>query len=510
MFLNLTSKVFLTLWLPEERYCVMLIHITIFNLIFIFSIMNRNAAFREYSEHFDSLLPDQDSLLIQLCEHLFNSGFVFVDSTENELETGGWVIRDFFDQEAEVLRSLVPRKLYMGFTEYIKKYNWPAEVLQQKLSLRIQKAFDKLAKGKHHHFNIRYNISRGLRQQDPHPLYELLLYIETYYSLVLGGETKEREDKGSEFPKTNFKIEDLKKLRNQIQERLEGRELVKNFMKHIAKIRGVSVESLVPEEKKERKNSPIKFLRPSQLIPNEDKRSIPNVIRSPNSRKNFIVDKLGINSKPTEDQYELSEITLEPDLEPNIPTTKKKLTTTKNDADENLEENTFETGIVEEPKLEVKGNYQLNEENDSESETKLGPSTVTTVNQLLNFKEDEEDVDFKENDLGLISADSNLTDVVFGGEKITQDALEKFIREFPDSAIRFLLKRSLDGKPLSLDIESVHFSWEKRGMSRARLKKILLKLMEWQEVPDLPILDLLKILKERIYEVSQKRKSQVL
>ena len=217
--------------------------------------MRRNTAFREYSEHFDSLLPDQDSLLIQLCEHLFNSGFVFVDSTENELETGGWVIRDFFDQEAEVLRSLVPRELYMGFTEYIKKYNWTTEVLQQKLSLRIQKAFDKLAKGKHHHFNIRYNISQGLRQQETHPLYDLLLYIETYYSLVLDGETTEREEQEGEpdFSKTNFKIEDLKQLRNQIQERLEGRELVKGFLKHIAKKRGVSVESLNPVIKQERK-----------------------------------------------------------------------------------------------------------------------------------------------------------------------------------------------------------------------------------------------------------------
>ena len=103
--------------------------------------MHRNAAFREYSEHFDSLLPDQDSLLIQLCEHLFNSGFVFVDSSVNELEAGGWVIRDFFDQEAEVLRRLVPRERYVGFTDYVKKYNWPAEILQQKLSQRIQKAF---------------------------------------------------------------------------------------------------------------------------------------------------------------------------------------------------------------------------------------------------------------------------------------------------------------------------------------------------------------------------------
>ena len=173
--------------------------------------MHRNATFREYSEHFDSLLPDQDSLLIQLCEHLFKSGFVFVDASENELEAGGWVIRDFFDQEAEVLRTLVPRERYVGFIDYVKQFNWPAEILQKKLSQRIQKSFDQLAKGKHHHFNIRYNISYGLREQEKHPLYDFLLHIETYYSLVLGGETLEQEHQEEEpdFSKTNFKIEDL-------------------------------------------------------------------------------------------------------------------------------------------------------------------------------------------------------------------------------------------------------------------------------------------------------------
>jgi hypothetical protein len=94
--------------------------------------MHRNATFREYSEHFDSLLPDQDSLLIQLCEHLFNSGFVFVDASVNELEAGGWVIRDFFDQEADLLCTLVPRERYVGFIDYVKQFNWPAEILQKK------------------------------------------------------------------------------------------------------------------------------------------------------------------------------------------------------------------------------------------------------------------------------------------------------------------------------------------------------------------------------------------
>jgi len=469
--------------------------------------MHRNANFREYSEHFDSLLPDQDSLLIQLCEHLFKSGFVFVDASENELEAGGWVIRDFFDQEAEVLRTLVPRERYVGFIDYVKQFNWPAEILQKKLSQRIQKSFDQLAKGKHHHFNIRYNISYGLREQEKHPLYDFLLHIETYYSLVLGGETLEQEDQEEEpdFSKTNFKIEDLKQLRSQVRERLEGRELVKGFLKHIAKKRGVSVESLNPVIKQERKNSPIKFLRPSQLNPTAEKRTAPDVAEILIAEeKNDILDKLDISSTLTEDQNELSEFPLEPDLETDIAETAEVLIESKKAEEGIFEEETVASQTIEDAAVEVEEDDELKEKNNYEPETEADSSTVTTADLLLNFEEDEEDQEIEEDDSGLILVDSDETDVVFGGEKISKAALEKFIRQYPDSTLRFLLRRSLEGRPLSAEIEAIYYSWEKRGLSRGRLKKYLLKLMEWPEVPDLPILDLLQSLKDRIYEDSQK------
>ncbi len=468
--------------------------------------MHRNATFREYSEHFDSLLPDQDSLLIQLCEHLFKSGFVFVDASENELEAGGWVIRDFFDQEAEVLRTLVPRERYVGFIDYVKQFNWPAEILQKKLSQRIQKSFDQLAKGKHHHFNIRYNISYGLREQEKHPLYDFLLHIETYYSLVLGGETLEQEDQEEEpdFSKTNFKIEDLKQLRSQVRERLEGRELVKGFLKHIAKKRGVSVESLNPVIKQERKNSPIKFLRPSQLNPTAEKRTAPDVAEILIAEEiNDIVDKMDISSTLTEDQNELSEFPLEPDLETDIAETAEVLIESKKSEEGIFEEETVASQTIEDTTVEVE-EEELKEKNNYEPETEADSSTVTTADLLLNFEEDEKDEEIEEDDSGLILVDSDETDVVFGGEKISKSALEKFIRQYPDSTLRFLLRRSLEGRPLSAEIEAIYYSWEKRGLSRGRLKKYMLKLMEWPEVPDLPILDLLQSLKDRIYEDSQK------
>ena len=154
--------------------------------------------------------------------------------------------------------------------------------------------------------------------------------------------------------------------------------------------------------------------------------------------------------------------------------------------------------------LKKKGEEELKEKNNYEPETEADSSTVTTADLLLNFEEDEEDEEIEEDDSGLILVDSDETDVVFGGEKISKSALEKFIRQYPDSTLRFLLRRSLEGRPLSAEIEAIYYSWEKRGMSRGLLKKFLLKLMKWQEVPDLPILDLLQSLRDRIYEDSQK------
>ena len=332
------------------------------------------------------------------------------------------------------------------------------------------------------------------------------MHIETYYSLVLGGETLEQEDQEEEpdFSKTNFKIEDLKQLRSQVRERLEGRELVKGFLKHIAKKRGVSVESLNPVIKQERKNSPIKFLRPSQLNPTAEKRTAPDVAEILIAEeKNDIVDKLDISSTLTEDQNELSEFPLEPDLETDIAETAEVLIESKKSEEGIFEEETVASQTIEDTTVEVE-EEELKEKNNYEPETEADSSTVTTADLLLNFEEDEEDEEIEEDDSGLILVDSDETDVVFGGEKISKSALEKFIRQYPDSTLRFLLRRSLEGRPLSAEIEAIYYSWEKRGLSRGRLKKYMLKLMEWPEVPDLPILDLLQILKDRIYEDSQK------
>ena len=219
--------------------------------------------------------------------------------------------------------------------------------------------------------------------------------------------------------------------------------------------------------------------------------------------KTDIVGNMDDNSTLTEDQNDLSEFSIEPDLGPAEVVTAEELIESKKAEEGIFEEETVASQTIEDAEVEVGETDALKERisKKSESEVKTDPSTVPVADLQSDMDEDEE---IEEDDSGLRQVDSEETDVVFGGEKITPSAVEKFIRQYPDSTLRFLFRSSLDGRPLSAEIEAIYYSWEKRGLSRGRLKKYLLKLMEWPEVPDLPILDLLQSLKDRIYEDSQK------
>ncbi|MBC8258389.1 MAG: hypothetical protein H8E38_05190 [SAR324 cluster bacterium] len=458
--------------------------------------MHRNSNLREQSDYFDSLLPDQESLLIQLCNHLFKSGFVFDDSSQSEKEAGGWVIYDFFEQEADVIRELVSRERYEGYSNYVKNFNWPAEKLIKKLVQRITRAFDQLAKGSHHHFNIRYNISHGLRQDDTHPLYDLLLYVETYFSLVLDDkpQVEEVQEDEPDFSTTDLKIEDLFQLRSQVQARIAGRELVKGFLKHIAIARGVSVDSLVSlENKPERQFPPIQFVRPS-LKSTPDKISTKAELTEIFSTEE--IPDSALEQETVENADELFEIPLETDVDDSA----------TEPAEEKEEENDKEVDSQGETLPENDTSIKdLAEDADSGRQKIVAaedpPESISAADLLSDVDEDEDEED-EEDGGGLLQIDSDETDVVFGTAKIGQASMEKFVLQYPDSTLKFLLRRNIDGRPLALEIEAIHSEWEDRGLSRGRLKKYLLNLMEWSEVPNLPVHDLLQKLRNRLYEVS--------
>ncbi len=375
--------------------------------------MQRNTIQKDKRAGFDSLLTDQQSLLFKLCDQLLISGFVFEDSTANEIEAGGAVIKNFFDQENQVLRKLVSSERLNEFVKYLERFEWSAETLEIKLCQRIKKAFDQLAKGTHHHYNILYNISHGLRQPKGHPLSDLLLYIEAYYILVLGGENPNQKlDKEQNYNKKHFSIDDLIKFRKQIRERLEGRVLVNSFLSHIAKLRGEPVEKLITTEG--------------------------------NSSESLLVD----DSSGTKD------------------------------VDQKI--------LNGEDKDLIK---------------------ITDSNISVNFDaefENEEEIEFDEDKVhSMQQSGSDDTDVVFGSDIIRVPSMEKFVLQYPESALRFLMRQNIDGKPLPSDIVLVHAGWEERGLSRNVLKKYVLELMQWSDFPDLPFQDFYLQIRNRIFEVSR-------
>ena len=139
------------------------------------------------------------------------------------------------------------------------------------------------------------------------------------------------------------------------------------------------------------------------------------------------------------------------------------------------------------------------EEEEELEEKPVKKKAQPTTAQLLDF-DDEEEEDFDDED-GLSAEETDETDVVFGTGPITQPSMIKFMHQYPDSVLKFLLRRNLDGRPLPGEFEKIYDQWQQRGLMRGRLKRHLLKMMEWEEIPDTPIHELVGQIRNRILDL---------
>lgn len=80
--------------------------------------------------------------------------------------------------------------------------------------------------------------------------------------------------------------------------------------------------------------------------------------------------------------------------------------------------------------------------------------------------------------------DTGEDDVVYGTGRVTDDSLWDFIQRHPDSAVKFLYRKTLDNKPLSTADEDIYRRWELRGMTRSAIREIVLDIMNWKALPD--------------------------
>ena len=115
------------------------------------------------------------------------------------------------------------------------------------------------------------------------------------------------------------------------------------------------------------------------------------------------------------------------------------------------------------------------------------------------FEVDEEEEEESAQSSGPEEEDS---DVVYGTGRITDQAHRSFIISSPDSAVKFLLRKELDGRPLKSSQDEIYNGWQERGLSRGKLRKHFLKIMEWDNVPELEVSEIYNQVKDKVYEIS--------
>ena len=99
-------------------------------------------------------------------------------------------------------------------------------------------------------------------------------------------------------------------------------------------------------------------------------------------------------------------------------------------------------------------------------------------------------------------------DVVYGDGPVTEDSILEFIQNYPDSAVKFLYRKNLDNRPLPPMEEDIYQRWERRGMSRAKVRGFVLEVMGWEKLPDDFPHNIWLRLRDRIYELKSEMKSR--
>lgn len=123
-----------------------------------------------------------------------------------------------------------------------------------------------------------------------------------------------------------------------------------------------------------------------------------------------------------------------------------------------------------------------------------GPITMKAPEILV--EEDFEDY------INTETALSQESDVVYGTGRITDQSMADYVKKYPDSALKFVLRTSLKGGRLPENEELIYQAWQKRGMSRSKIRDIINQTMEWEDLPDLSLIELKSQLRDRIFELS--------
>ena len=172
---------------------------------------------------------------------------------------------------------------------------------------------------------------------------------------------------------------------------------------------------------------------------------------------------------------------------------------------EQINKRTSESTIGESP---VTGTQYKQETTTSEEETSDDTETLSELDESLEIELEPELESFRDTEDEKLAALTGNTsdedsDVIYGTGQITDEAHRSFILNSTDSAVKFLLRKELDGKTLKSSQDEIYEGWQNRGLSRGKLRKHLLKLMEWDSVPELEVSEIYEQVKDKVYEIKQ-------
>lgn len=91
-------------------------------------------------------------------------------------------------------------------------------------------------------------------------------------------------------------------------------------------------------------------------------------------------------------------------------------------------------------------------------------------------------------------------DVVYGTGEITDSAIIDFVHKFPDSALKFLYRKNLDGTSITYEVEEIYTIWEERGLMRSKVKSYILTLTGWSVFPKKSLREVWVDLREVVFD----------
>ncbi len=100
--------------------------------------------------------------------------------------------------------------------------------------------------------------------------------------------------------------------------------------------------------------------------------------------------------------------------------------------------------------------------------------------------------------------DTGEEDGVYGSGRVSDDSIWDFIHNYPDSAVKFLYRKTLENKGLSPNEEDIYRRWEMRGMTRGKVREFVMEIMGWKALPDDFPHNIWRGLRDQIFELRSK------